>query len=408
VQSFLRVLGLTATLSLAPASADITGVVFTDTNGNGVRDAGESGIARVVVSNQDTVVLTDDRGTFRLTNPGTGVVFVSIPDGYRAVGNFWRLADTNAPLAFALAPRPAKSEVRFVHASDTHISSASLARTQRLRQLVDSIAPDLLLITGDLVRDALRVPEAEATGYYDLFLRERTAFKTPVFTAPGNHEIFGIERDSSHVPATHPLYGRKMYRHYFGPDYYSFTLGGVHFVALNTVDINDQSYYGNVDSTQLAWLRRDLAIIPEAMPVVTFNHIPLASSFPALGGYQAGGLAPTLITVGGRTLLRHSVSNAGEVLGILRARPLVLALGGHFHATEQIEYEIEGVKTRFNQQSAVIAPPRTAGLQFISGVTLYRAKDGVIDSGRFFALDTPGQDGSAGAARLGGTRPEPN
>ena len=84
----------------------------------------------------------------------------------------------------------------------------------------------------------------------------------PVFAVPGNHENFGIERDTSHVSATHPLYGRRMYRHFLGPDYYSFTRGGVHFVGLNTVDIDDQHYYGHVDSLQLAWLARDLALVP--------------------------------------------------------------------------------------------------------------------------------------------------
>jgi hypothetical protein len=40
-------------------------------------------------------------------------------------------------------------------------------------------------------------------------MKERAAFRTPVFTVPGNHENFGIERDTSHVPTTHPLYGAR-------------------------------------------------------------------------------------------------------------------------------------------------------------------------------------------------------
>ena len=83
-------------------SADVSGVVFDDTNRNGAQDAGEPGIAGVAVSNQDAVVTTDAKGAFRLTGAGTGVVFVSTPDGYRAVGPFWRAADGSRPLAFAL------------------------------------------------------------------------------------------------------------------------------------------------------------------------------------------------------------------------------------------------------------------------------------------------------------------
>ena len=42
-------------------------------------------------------------------------------------------------------------------------------------------------------------------------------FKNPVWTVPGNHEIFGIERGKSKVSYAHPLYGRKMYQHYRAP-----------------------------------------------------------------------------------------------------------------------------------------------------------------------------------------------
>ena len=374
-------------LALGASRADVTGIVFNDANGNGVRDPGEAGIAGVAVSNQDTVVVTDASGAFRMTTSGTGVVFVSTPDGYRTVGSFWRDANASAPVSFALARSNQNRDFTFVHASDTHISPASLARTQRLRAVVDSIGPDLLLITGDLVRDALRVSEAEATSYYQLFMRERDAFRTPVFTVPGNHENFGIERDTSHIPVTHPLYGRRMYHHYMGPDYYSFTRGGVHFVGLNTVDIADKQYYGHVDSLQLAWLERDLALVPPATPIVTFDHIPFFTTVEGLNGYNDQPPAPSLITVNGKTNYRHSVSNAGDVLTVLRKHRHVLALGGHMHTTERIEYEMIGGTTRFNQISAVVGNSRGAGLESISGVTLYRVKNGEIDAGRFLPLE---------------------
>ncbi|HEX5072777.1 MAG TPA: metallophosphoesterase [Gemmatimonadaceae bacterium] len=379
---------LVAALGIGPLrAAEVSGVVFEDTNRNGTRDAGERGVAGIAVSNQDTVVTTDASGAFRLPSAGTGVIFVSTPNAYRPVGPWWRPVSSGEPLAFALTREQARSELTFIHASDTHLSPASLPHTQRLRALVDSIRPGLLLITGDLVRDALRVGEAEATGYYELFARERNAFRTPVFTVPGNHENFGIERDTSHVPASHPLYGRGMYHHYFGPDYYSFTRGGVHFVGLNTVDIDDKQYYGHVDSLQLAWLERDLALVPADMPVVTFDHIPFVTTFEGLNGYNDRPPAPSLITVNGKTVYRHTVSNAGDVLAVLRKHRYVLALGGHLHATERIEYEMTGVRTRFNQVSAIVGPSEGAGLESISGVTLYRVKNGEIDAGRFIPLE---------------------
>jgi Icc-related predicted phosphoesterase len=366
---------------------DVSGVTFIDANGNGVRDSGERSLGNVVVSNQDAVVATDASGVYHLPRGANGVLFVSVPDGYRTVGAFWRRVDEMTPTVdFPLSPIARSTEFTFIHASDTHIAPAVMARTQRFRALADSLNPAFVIITGDLVKDALRVGETEATGYYDLFRREEALFKSPVWTVPGNHENFGIERGKSNVSTAHPLYGRKMYHHYHGPDYYSFNFGGVHFVGLNTVDIDDQWYYGHVDSLQLAWLERDLAMVPPAMPVVTFNHIPFFSSFEGIRGYDDGPPAPTLITVNGKTAFRHTVSNAEAVLAVLRKRQHVLALGGHIHAGEQIAYEVEGLKTRFNQTPAIVGPSAGAGMQFVSGFTLYTVRNGVIDAGRFVPL----------------------
>lgn len=370
-------------------SGTARGVVFNDANGNGTRDRGEKGIAGVGVSNQDVVVTTDASGAFHIARGG-GIVFVSVPDGYRTVGHFWRtVADTTTPLEFPLAPSPTSRDFTFVHASDTHIASASVERTRRLRVLVDSLRPNFALITGDLVRDALRVSEAEATSYYDLFAREASAFRTPLWVVPGNHENFGIERSLSKVSESHPLYGRGMYHHYLGPDYYSFTRGGVHFVGLNTVDIDDQWYYGHVDSLQLAWLERDLALVPKDMPIVTFDHIPFYSSFDGLSGYRDAPPAPSLITVRGKTVFRHTVSNAADVVAVLRKHRFVLALGGHIHAVEHLTYEVDGQRTRYNQSSAIVAPTDVGGMRFPSGITIYRVRRGEIDAGEFIPLGLP-------------------
>jgi hypothetical protein len=365
----------------------LSGVVFIDANGNGRRDPGERGVANVAVSNQEMVVTTDASGAYRMSKGPTGVAFVSVPDGYRAVGSFWhRVSDTTSTVDFALAPVSRATTFTFIHASDTHVAPAVLARTQRFRAMADSLDPAFVIITGDLVRDALRVGEAEAIGYYELFAHEAALFRNPVWTIPGNHENFGIERGQSKVAATHPLYGRKMYHYFRGPDYYSFTYGGVHFVGLNSVDIDDQWYYGHVDGLQLAWLERDLALVPASMPVVTFQHIPFFSSFDGLSGYREEPPAPTLITINGKPQFRHTVSNAGDVLAILRKHRHVLALGGHLHAGEHTEYDVDGLKTRFNQVAAIVGPSLGAGMQFTSGFTLYTVRNGVIDDGRFIPL----------------------
>jgi hypothetical protein len=374
--------------ALAGAQTTARGVVYLDVNGNGRRDPGEAGVAGVAVSNQHDVARTLGDGTFELSSRPTGIVFVSVPDGHRAVGKFWRGA-ADADLEFGLARATVAESWSFVHASDTHIQASAVARTDRLRALVDSLRPALVLISGDLVRDALRVPESEARGYYELFVRERARFTVPVWTVPGNHELFGIERMSSLVSPTHPLYARGMYRHYLGPDYYSFTHGGIHFVALNTVDHDDLWYYGNVDSVQLAWLERDLAAVPADMPVVTFNHIPFFTSSESMRGYDDGGPAPTVIRVRGQWQFRHNVANARQALERLWRRPYPLALGGHIHLREKIEYGFGGQATRFEQAAAVVGGWTDGPISGRSGVTFYRVTRGKIDAGEFVPLDPP-------------------
>jgi hypothetical protein len=374
-------------LSAAPAATPVAGVVFEDLNGNGRRDSGEGGLAGVAVSNQHEVVESGADGAYRLSGPGSGVVFVSLPDDHRAVGSFWKAvpsASGGASLDFALAARPAPAAFTFIHASDAHVSPQSLGRLQQFRAIAETRCPDFVLVTGDLVRDALRVGEDEARSYYDLYLDEARRFPMPVWSVPGNHENFGIERHLSLVSPTHPLYGKGMYRQRLGPNYYSFTFGGVHFVGLDSVDIADLWYYGHVDATQLAWLRADLERLPSGTPVVTFNHIPFVSAVDEVNGYRDDGPAPTLIKVGDQTIFRHTVSNFKDVLAVLRPHDWPLALGGHVHTRESIRYE-SAIRTRFHQAAALVGP--TDGVvAAISGVTLYRVKNRVVDDGEFIAL----------------------
>lgn len=375
-----------ALITLAMKVATPTsGVVYADRNANGVRDAGEAGLAGVAVSNQDTVVLTDANGRYTLPGPGLGNVFVSVPRGSRAVGAWWTSADAPS-LDFALATWKEPVPFRFVQASDTHIAPPVVPRTRRMIAMVDSIAPALLLVTGDLVKDALRVSAAEATGYYDLFASEMRALRTPFRTVPGNHEMFGIERELSKVPTTHPLVGKTMYRRRFGPEYYSFNAGGVHFVALNTVDIDDQWYYGHVDSVQLAWLRRDLAVVPDSVPVVTFSHIPLVSASEGVGGYSEAPPAPTIITVRGKKQFRHTAANLQAVLAAVHPHRFEIALGGHIHYREQVTMHSTAGPLRFFQTAAIVGDTPKGGVVLPSGITVYTVRGGRVDDGVFVPL----------------------
>jgi len=381
-------------LGLAQTAVTVRGVVFDDRNGNGVRDAGEPGLAGVAVSNQADVVSTDDEGRYQLdATRGYGLVHVSLPSGWRSVGAFWRTVDPGASGVedFALAAWPLGEAYSFLHVTDPHTAPDTVARLALARRVVEERQPAFVLMTGDLVQDALGVSEAEARGLFELYLKTIGDFPVPVWSVPGNHDVFGIERDRSGASVSDPLYGKAMFRHYLGPDYYSFNVGRVHFVALDTVGIADTQYYGWVDTDELAWLERDVAAMPPGSTVVTFGHIPLLTGAVAAWGYRDWDNAgATAIDVEGKRLFRHVVNDTPDVIRRLARVRWPLTLGGHTHGRETLVFETAGQRTRFEQAASVVVPWATDPIPMASGVTLYRVRGTEIDAGEFIRL---GRDG---------------
>ncbi len=361
----------------------VTGYVFDDLNKNGTRESNEPGIKGVAVSDQVTVVLTNENGMYQLTNKGFGIIFISMPNGY--TGKTYWTNSMAVATDFALTKTANPSSFSFIHASDTHLSEQSMSRMNLFRAAIDSVKPELVLITGDLIKDALRVDEKEATGLYELFSRESKKIQPALWLVPGNHEIFGIERHLSFVNPKNPLYGRNMYRHYFGPDYYSFNYGGVHFIALNSLQFEDLYYYGRIDSTQFEWLKKDLSFINPSTPVVTFQHVPFYNGFLSMNNYTEEGLSRSLEREQGVLQYRHVVSNAGAVLSVLNKYNYPLALAGHDHFRQRFMFE--GMQTRFEQAAAVIGPNKNAYTTMPSGITVYKVVNGKIDEGHFIPLD---------------------
>jgi Icc-related predicted phosphoesterase len=399
VRSGLIILALAA--SAAPASPQsgvkghVAGLVFEDRNQDGSRDPGEPGIPGVVVCTRSDCVLSDAEGLYEVAvEPGYRVAWVSQPEGYRAKGGFYRRIPEDPfewLVNFPLERAEGVSSFSFLHGSDTHVDAESLPRMRRLREIATEQGVDFVIITGDLIRDALRVPEETARERYELFRKEKEAFPVPVWVVPGNHENFGIERHKSGVSEDHPLYGKGMYERFLGPTYYSFNYGGVHFVGLDTADIDDRWYYGHVDETQLSWLERDLSHVSAETPVVTFNHIPFFSALLLSMGHDPESDPPgSVIVIDGKPQYRHVVSNFKDVLKKLEGKNYPLALAGHLHGREEIVLGDPDHPTRFHSTAAVVGPGGgDSGLNLVSGVTLYRVKDGVIDGGEFLAIDKP-------------------
>ena len=375
---------------LCPAHGqEVRGTVFNDTNGNLLRDHGEPGIPGVVISDQDITVVSDARGGYSLeSRSDLPYIILSQPTGYTGKYYYPKAAKVDFPLVKGAD----QSHFKFIHASDTHIDSLNLPRMERFRKMADSLGVAFVVISGDLVRDALRVDEQTASTYYRLFAAAVGKFSMPVYSSPGNHELFGIERDKSLVGEDHPLYGKKMYRHFLGPDYYSFNYGGIHFMGMAGVDFQNLYYYGGVDSLQLRWIANDLKFLPAASPVITFNHIPFISAGFSFSDFESDIFyGPQLLLQNGKLKHRHLVFNFDEIQERIGKRPYPLALSGHYHVA--MEASIAGGTTLFAQTAAITGPDRFDyhGFPARSGFTLYEIQDGKLVSAVFVPLNLPGK-----------------
>jgi Icc protein len=363
------------------AALTVAGVVYDDANGNGRRDPGERGLPGVVVSDGVEIAESGADGTYRL-NATARNVFVVTPGDRRSSSDWHRPA---APrIDFGLAPSPPAATWRFAHLSDTHVEPANVERMRRALEMAKTRGPDFAIVTGDLNRDALRVDEPTARSRMELYAAEASKSPVPLRSVPGNHDIFGIERHRSLVPATNPSYGKALYEQILGPRYYSFDRGRIHFVMLDTLGVDDLWYYGLLEPDELAWLRKDLAHVRPGTTVVTAGHVPLRT-----GKFSdemiPDGPARTLLTVGGVTFYRHVVRNVPALAEILKPYRWTLALQGHTHTGERLRL-YEGNETRFHTAPAIDHPPDET---VPSGFFVYTVRGEQIDDGEVLLLDAP-------------------
>jgi hypothetical protein len=321
-------------------------------------------------------VATDAEGRYRLEDGG-GLVFVVLPGDRRPVGAWY--APRRERVDFALAPSPLGESWSFAHLSDTHVQPENVARTQRALALAGSRSVDLALVSGDLVKDSLRVGEERARSLFTLYTSELAKAPFPVHSVMGNHDVFGIERDQSGVSEANPAYGKALFEEFLGPRFSAFSRGRLHFIVLDSIGVEGMRYYGLLDAAQLDWIAREVALLPLDTPIVTVSHIPLRNGGVSILNEFTG----ERFSVAGLDGFRHVVRNAPALERVLTGRPWTLALQGHFHAAERLRNWDEGA-ARYHTAPAV---DHTASTEPRSGLFVYKVQGAEIDDGELLWLD---------------------
>ncbi|MFN8258581.1 MAG: metallophosphoesterase [Bacteroidales bacterium] len=224
-------------------------------------------------------------------------------------------------------PQINKNDFQFVFMTDIHLQP-ELNAVQGFNQAIDSvnkIAPDFVITGGDLIMDALGVPFSRADSLYNLYKETTTHFKMPVYNTIGNHDLFGLYKESG-VNSSHEYYAENLYEKRLSKRFYSFSHKGIVFFNLDAIeDTHQNSYIGKIDSVQLLWLKKSLDTIQKTTPIVITTHIPFITSMPQV-------LNGSMIT----NIHGLVVENSKEVLDLFKGYNLKLVLQGHLHFYEDI------------------------------------------------------------------------
>lgn len=214
----------------------------------------------------------------------------------------------------------------FVLMTDIHYTKKYNAPKafEKVIDTVNKMQPDFVLFGGDMIYDALRVPESEAISYAKDFSEAIKKINAPKYYAVGNHEhysLYGKNPDTTNV-----LYGKKYFEYFWGKRYYSFDYQGWHFITLDNILLTeDRKYKGKIDSLQVNWLKKDLSSVPENTPIAILVHVPLITTLTQW--YEGGTKANDK---------KIAAEDSEEILKLFKNKNLRLILQGHLHYFEAL------------------------------------------------------------------------
>ena len=277
------------------AGQTATGIAYLDANQNRMRDADEKPLPDVKVSNGREVVSTDVDGRYVLPVDNDTIVFVIKPQGYRTVldeNHLSRFYYIHKPMGSPkldfpgvepTGPLPSTIDIPLYPVDEPDVFDVIFFGDPQPRDQkeIDYIAHDVVedlvgvkaafgVTLGDILFDDLSL--------FDSFNRTLGKIGVPWYNVIGNHDInFASENDEQ---------SDETYERVYGPAYYSFDYGAVHFLVVDDIhwmkDGDKKVYRSGLSEEQLAFIENDLKLVPQDRLVVAMMHIPLVKSTPWL------------------------------------------------------------------------------------------------------------------------------
>jgi len=281
-QFLRRIAGAGAAIGLPAAFGGTPAAATTNVRIRGRVQAKGEGVEGVPVTDGRRIVDTAADGSFELlSSTRQPFVYLSVPAGYRmptrptGTAQFYRPiapdGDGEMNVQFDLAPlRRSDEQHAFLVLADPQTQTE--ADMQQFRDAVVPAVQDTVAALGDQALFGVTCGDItfDSPELYPQYEAAVQDMGVPFLQVLGNHDMdYGAPSDDGSA---------QTYRDQFGPTYYSFDRGAVHYVVLDNVFWNQHEYFGYIDDTQLAWLAADLERVEAGRPVVVFQHIPAYST----------------------------------------------------------------------------------------------------------------------------------
>ena len=286
----------------------------------------------VVVSDGLQCVLTAADGTYSMRSDldDTRFIFISLPSGYeaptlRAVPQTFRKVrrgEKAVKADFVLSKKDGDmDEYTMVMVGDPQMRGLGFDNSGE--SFRDIIIPDIERLKGDDGRFfAINLGDVvyNYMAGYDDWTDICATSSFPMFNVMGNHDC-----DQNNLYDIRLATG--FFENYVCPTYYSFDMGDVHYVVLNTImnDLmlfNGRGYWYGVDDKQLKWLENDLKYVSKDKTLAVCSHSPLFVN-------------------GNKN--EKSYRNIGKLKALLSKFPKVYAWAGHTHQNYGCNYVAEQV-----------------------------------------------------------------
>ena len=238
-----------------------------------------------VVSDGKQCVVTDNNGHYALKSDMANArfVFISIPAGYQipyrksVIQNFRRIPrhQKGATANFTLVKRTESTDkYTVIMIGDPQMRGLGIDGSgERYR---DVVLPDIeqykntrsgeffAINLGDLVYNWM--------AGYDDYMDISAATSYPMCHVIGNHDY-----DQANI--LEGKLGTPYFEEYISPTYYSFTIGKVHYVMVNSIEYSREDgkkhYKSGLDDEQMQWLEEDLKYVPKDYTIFICGHAQL-------------------------------------------------------------------------------------------------------------------------------------